>query len=99
MTNDADRDDREHGRNRQPPRRDGSPSAEAILTALSNGIAVLDAQRSPDGVPPVGTCPGPERPRAAPEHGPGGAVHPHPPMAREPGTPAVQFNGGAEGGG
>jgi hypothetical protein len=50
MTNDADRDDREPGRNRQPPRRDGSPSAEAILTALSNGIGVLDAQRSPDGV-------------------------------------------------
>jgi len=51
MTNDADRDDRSPGLNRQRPRRDGSPSAEAILPALSIRIAVLDAQRSPDSVP------------------------------------------------
>jgi hypothetical protein len=30
---------------------------------------------------------------------PWGDGQPHPPRAREPGTPAVQFNGGAEGGG
>jgi hypothetical protein len=45
------------------------------------------------------TCRDRKTPMTATEHCAWGDVQAHPPMAREPGTPAVQFDGGAEGGG